>query len=354
MGTDISADSSLRGKVRQRTGAMRRRVLLPLGLIAATAMACGGYAIDTAVSAASPQADPGTFYFISHGCPTDPFWPPVWNGAADAGRQLGIRVDILHITSSECGSTAAEVNLLETAIAAHPAGIATTITDPTAFGSALQTAAKDNIPVVVFNSAPTASGAPSATNPFLSYIGQQNYSAGQGLANEAVTDFSLTKGATVVVVDHEPTNISLTQRLQGVKSAFGAHGITPAVVNTSDDISQGATVVSGYLTNHKNVAAILTLGTTGTDEVAEAQATSGTHIKVGAMDLDSTTLSYIEHGTVSYTVDQQPYLQGYLSIVELFLDATEGAAPVNIPTGPAFITSANVKMLAKYVDHTGF
>jgi simple sugar transport system substrate-binding protein len=347
---------------RKRPGILRvvarRKVAVPLALVAASAIAGSGYAATAfaagASSARAQGSDLGTFYFISHGCPTDPFWPPVWNGAADAGKRLGIKVDILHITSSECGSTAAEVNLLETAIAAHPAGIATTVTDPTAFSSALQTAAKDNIPVVVFNSAPTANGQPSATNPFLAYIGQQNYSAGQGLAQEAVKEFHLVKGATVVVVDHEPTNISLTQRLEGVRAVFRPLSIKPVVVTTSDDISQGASIVSAYLTSHKSVSVVLTLGTTGTDEVAQAMASSGRHVKIGAMDLDSTTLSYIEHGTVAYTVDQQPYLQGYLSIVELYLDATEGAAPVSIATGPVFLTSQNVKTLARYVAHTGF
>src|SRR5579875_2275303 len=326
-----------------------------LAALAVTAAAAGGYLASASAASASPRAGgPLPFYFVSHGCPTDPFWPPVWNGAADAGKRLGVRVDILHITSSECGSTAAEVNLLETAIAAHPAGIATTVTDPTAFSSALKTAAKDGIPVVVFNSAPTASGQPSATNPFLAYIGQQNYSAGQGLAQEAVREFGLSKGAAVVVVDHEPTNISLTQRLEGVRAAFRAVGIKPTVVNTSDDISQGASIVSAYLQSHKKLAAVLTLGTTGTDEVVQGMNTAGAHLKIGAMDLDSTTLSYIERGIVAYTVDQQPYLQGYFSIVELYLDATEGAAPVSIATGPVFLTSQNVKTLAKYVNHTGF
>jgi simple sugar transport system substrate-binding protein len=339
----------------------RRRLTFPLAVLAAAALAVAGCSSSSSSSsttaasgAASVNSSLGTFYFVSHGCPTDPFWPPVWNGAADAGKQLGIKVDILHITSSECGSTAAEVSLLDTAIAAHPAGIATTVTDATSFSSALQTAAKDNIPVVVFNSAPTASGAPTSANPYLAYVGQQNYSAGEGLATEAATEFSLSKGASVIVIDHEPTNISLTQRLQGVKAAFGPMGITPTVVNTSDDISQGASIVGSYLATHKNIAAILTLGTTGTDEVAEAQSSAGTHFKIGAMDLDTTTLSYIEHGTVTFTVDQQPYLQGYLSIVELFLDATEGASPVSISTGPVFLTSSNVKALAKYVAHTGY
>jgi simple sugar transport system substrate-binding protein len=332
-----------------------RRLRALLALPVATAMAGGTYLASTSVSSASARpGDPLTFYFISHGCPTDPFWPPVWNGAADAGRQLGVRVDILHITSSECGSTAAEVSLLETAIAAHPAGIATTVTDPTAFSSALKTAARDGIPVVVFNSAPTASGEPNSENPYLAYIGQQNYSAGEGLAEEAVKYFGLSKGASVVIVDHEPTNISLTQRLNGVHAAFGPLGIKPTVVNTSDNISQGASIVSAYLQSHKHIAAVLTLGTTGTDEVVQGMTTAGAHVKIGAMDLDSTTLSYIERGIVSYTVDQQPYLQGYYSIVELFLDATEGAQPVSISTGPVFLTSENVKTLAKYVNHTGF
>jgi simple sugar transport system substrate-binding protein len=339
--------------------------MLSLAVPAAAAVAVAGCSSSSSPgtsSSSSPAAATsstsnsslGTFYFVSHGCPTDPFWPPVWNGATDAGKRLGIKVDILHITSSECGSTAAEVSLLDTAIAAHPAGIATTVTDGTSFSSALQTAAKDNIPVVVFNSAPTASGAPSSANPYLAYIGQQNYSAGEGLATEAAKEFSLAKGASVVVIDHEPTNISLTQRLEGVKAAFKPMGITPTVVNTSDDVSSGASIVSSYLTTHKSLDAILTLGTTGTDEVAEAQTSAGTHFKIGAMDLDSTTLSYIEHGTVTFTVDQQPYLEGYLSIVELFLDATEGASPVSISTGPVFLTSSNVKALGKYVAHTGY
>jgi simple sugar transport system substrate-binding protein len=333
--------------------------MLFLAVLAGTALTVAGCSSSSSSSSAAPTAAQansslGTFYFVSHGCPTDPFWPPVWNGATDAGKQLGIKVNILHITSSECGSTAAETSLLDTAIAAHPAGIATTVTDATSFSSALQTADKDNIPVVVFNSAPSASGAPTSANPYQAYIGQQNYSAGQGLATEAAKEFSLATGASVVIIDHEPTNISLTQRLQGAEAAFGALDIKPAVVNTSDDISQGASIISAYLTTHKSIAAILTLGTTGTDEVAEAQSSAGTHVKMGAMDLDATTLSYIENGTVTFTVDQQPYLQGYLSIVELFLEATEGASPVSISTGPVFLTSSNVKMLGKYVAHTGY
>ncbi|MHB8220298.1 MAG: substrate-binding domain-containing protein [Acidimicrobiales bacterium] len=291
---------------------------------------------------------------MSHGCPTTTFWPPVWNGAADAGHQLGVNVHVLHITTSECGNTEAEVKLLETAIAAHPAGIATTVTDATSFSSALQTAKSDHIPVVVFNSAPTSTGQPSSTNPYDSFIGQNNQTAGAGSAKEAVKMFHLAKGASVAVVDHEPTNISLTQRLTGIKSAFKSYGITPTVVNTTTSVSTGAATVAAYLSKNHTTQAILTMGTTGTTQVTEALKTDNLKIKIGGMDLDSTTLADIKSGVVSYTVDQQPYLQGYMSIVELFLDATEGVAPESFSTGPAFLTATNVNSLSKYVTHTGY
>ncbi len=342
------------GQSRPRAARIARLAAVPVALLTAGSLTALSLAGGASASRTAPRSASGTYYFVSHGCPTDTFWPPVWNGAADAAKRLGIHVDILHITQAECGSTAAEVNLLETAIAAHPAGIATTVTDPTAFSSALKTAAADHIPVVVFNSAPTANGLPNAANPYLAYVGQSNYSAGVGAAHEAVSEFHLKSGAKVIVIDHEPTNISLTQRLNGIRAGFRPSGITPTVIATSDDVSSGASIVGAYLTSHKGVDAILTLGTTGTDEAVQALTADSLHIRIGAFDLDSTTLAYIERGTVTFTVDQQPYLQGYLSIVELFLDKTEGAAPVNIPTGPAFLTSSNVKELGRFVNHTGF
>jgi simple sugar transport system substrate-binding protein len=296
-----------------------------------------------------------TYYFISHGCPTTTFWPAVWNGAADAGKQFGVNVKILKLTVSDCTNVSDVVNLLDTAIAAHPNGIVTTVENATSFSSALKTATHDGIPVVTMNTVPTNTGKPTATNPYLAYIGEDNYTAGVEEANEAVKIFHLAKGASVIVDDFEPTNVSLTARDDGIKAAMSNDGITPTVVNTSTTVSSGASVLAAYLTTHKTVQAVLALGPTGTSQAVEAfKSDNLTSVKLGGFDLTSTVLHYIEDGQEAFTLDQQPYLQGYDSIEELFLDSTEGAAPVTIYTGPAFLTTQNVKKLAKYVTHTGY
>ena len=296
-----------------------------------------------------------TYYFVSHGCPTTTFWVNVWNGAQDAGKQLGVNVKVLKVTTAQCTNVSAIVTLLDTAIAAHPNGIVATVESSTAFSSALKTATHDGIPVVVMNTAPTNTGKPTATNPYLAYIGQDNYTAGVEAGTEAIKLFHLSRGAPVVIVDHEPTNISLTARDKGIEAAMNPAGIPTTVVNTSTTVSSGTSVLSAYLTTHKTVKAIMELGPTGAQQAVGAlKADNLKGIPIGGFDLSSTVLNYIKRGLVGFTLDQQPYLQGYYSVEELFLRSTVGAAPVTIYTGPAFLTPKNVKKLGKFVTLTGY
>lgn len=296
-----------------------------------------------------------TYYFVSHGCPQTTFWGAVWNGAKAAGKQFGVNVKILKLTTAECTSVSAVVTLFSTAIAGHPNGIVVTVESPTAFSSSLKTATHDGIPVVVMNTAPTNTGKPTATNPYLAYIGEDNYTAGAEAATEAVKLFHLTSGAGVAIIDFEPNNVSPTARSKGAESVLKPKGITPAVINTVTTVSAGTTVVSAYLTAHKTIKCILGLGPTGVSQAVDAiEADNLSGIDIGGFDLTSTVLNYLKKGEVGFTLDQQPYLQGYDSIMELYLDSTVGAAPVTIYTGPAYLTKGNVGKLAKYVTLTGY
>ncbi len=54
-----------------------------------------------------------------------------------------------------------------------------------------------------------------------------------------------------------------------------------------------------------------------------------------------------------FTIDQQQYLQGYISVVALFLAATNqntlgGGLPIN--TGPGFVTKDNADAVSALVD----
>lgn len=295
-----------------------------------------------------------TYYMITHACPSVNFWKPVFNGANIVAKKLGVKLHNVLLTSAQCGSIPAEVSNFETAVSAHPDGILLTVTSDTAFSSALQQAKKDGIPVVAINTVPTNNN--PKVNPYLAYVGQDNYQAGLGAGKEAINLFGLTSGNTVGVIDHEPFNISLTAREKGIAAALKPHGVKVIDVNTSDNPSTGANVVGAFIQHNPNVNAILTLAPIGTTEVVQAMKNTNTtgKIDIGGFDLDSAVLHYIEDGTVGFTVDQQPFLQGAYGVIELYMQSRFGAQPENFSTGPAYLTKQNVSRLSKLVDLTGF
>ena len=46
---------------------------------------------------------------------------------------------------------------------------------------------------------------------------------------------------------------------------------------------------------------------------------------------------------MQFTIDQQPYLQGFQGVMELYLTALYAITPCDINTGIAPVTAANVK-----------
>ena len=68
-------------------------------------------------------------------------------------------------------------------------------------------------------------------------------------------------------------------------------------------------------------------------------------IKAGGYDLLPTTLKLIQKGQLDFTIDQQPYLQGWLPVLQLFLYKYPAGlvAPSDTNTGLLFVTKANVK-----------
>ena len=68
-------------------------------------------------------------------------------------------------------------------------------------------------------------------------------------------------------------------------------------------------------------------------------------VKVATFDLGPDVLKAVQAHQLVFAVDQQAYLQGYLPIVLLAERARFGLSPAAgalIPTGPRFVTSANV------------
>jgi len=68
-------------------------------------------------------------------------------------------------------------------------------------------------------------------------------------------------------------------------------------------------------------------------------------VKGGGYDLLPITLQLIKSGDLDFTIDQQPYLQGFLPVLQVFLDRYSGGlvVPADTNTGLNFVTHANVE-----------
>ena len=67
-------------------------------------------------------------------------------------------------------------------------------------------------------------------------------------------------------------------------------------------------------------------------------------IPAGGFDLIPGTLSAVKAGQLDFTIDQHPYLQGFLPTLYLYLYNISGGtlSPPNTDTGLSFITKSNV------------
>lgn len=325
-------------------------LLMALGL-----SACSSATKSTTAATKSSASGIGTIYFVSHICPDSPFGVNVDNGVHAAASTLGIHVVLsLPPNDSECGDVSEIRTAFTAALAAKPAGIVAPLLSTTALSTELQRAKNAGIPVVAFNTVPIPHN--ESQNPYLAYVGQNNFVAGEGAGNEELTQFNLHKGDTVLIINQQPTNVSLAQREDGIKTELQSHGISYSILVTNENPSSGTSIVESYLSAHSGIAGIQTLGVTGSAQALGALKALGKlgTIPVGGFDLDSLVFHYIQSHDMKFTVDQQPFIQGFDSVMELYQLLKWGVRPINIATGPVYLTEHNVALYAKNATYTGF
>lgn len=89
-----------------------------------------------------------------------------------------------------------------------------------------------------------------------------------------------------------------------------------------------------------------TLGPAAAEPVLQALETAGVGetVRVDTFALSPAVLEAIRDGKMGFTIDQQPYLQGYLPVLFLTQHAKYGVLPTGmVRTGPIFITRENAE-----------
>jgi simple sugar transport system substrate-binding protein len=233
------------------------------------------------------------------------------------------------------------VNAFNAAISAKADGIAVSIIDPTAFNDPVKAALDAGIPVLAYN----ADAPASSNNARLAYIGQDLFASGQQLGKRIA---SLVPSGDIVGFIATPGSLNIQPRIDGIKSVLsGISGISFVEIATGAKVEDELTAIEAYYLGHKNLKAMVAVdagSTQGVSEIMEKYGLPAKGVHGGGYDLLPKTLSEIQSGNLDFTIDQQPYLQGFIPVVQLFLYKLSGGLqqPSNTNTGLLFVTKDNV------------
>jgi simple sugar transport system substrate-binding protein len=188
------------------------------------------------------------------------------------------------------------------------------------------------------------------------YVGQELYATGWALGTEAVKRFGLKPGDRAFVwgLLSQPTR---GERTRGVKEALEKAGLTVDYQEidsaTNADPQAGTPVFAGYVSSHPDVKLVVTDhgGLTATLETYLKAAGKGPDDVFGiGFDLSPATITAIKSGYTDLVIDQQPWLQGYLPILQLCLTKKFGFSGLHIDTGGGFADKNNVDFLAPLAE----
>lgn len=313
---------------------VKRFVWVPVCLLIAAGLA---FANGQTEKAAGASKVTGTFYELYQSCPSNPFWVAVNNGAKAAAATLGVKLKIEDPLKCT-GEIPQEANLLTTIINSHPAGIAMSVVSSTAFSSEIQRARSLHIPIVAYNSLPTHND--FAKNPVEAYVGQNNYEAGVALAKRTISTFNLQSGDTVIAADQCYINRTCYERYLGINKVLKPMGVHVVLMNLDYDIAKSTGILKAYFENHGKPAAIYAFGSASVEEAVNAMKELGYskgQPPIGSFDDDPIANKYMLEGWNQITVDQQPFLQGYDALVDLYSAVKYKEHPINMATGPEFV-----------------
>jgi simple sugar transport system substrate-binding protein len=278
-----------------------------------------------------------TVALITHQAPGDTFWDIIRKGAEAASAK-----DNVDLQYSNDPDATKQAQLIQAAIDKKVDGIAVTDPNTPALGETIKKAVAAGIPVTMFNA-----GGPDAIKlGVLGYFGQGETEAGIAVGKRVVSE----GGKNILCVIQEQGQQQLEDRCAGVTSGAAGAKVEKIYVNGRDD-SAVVTTIQAKLTQDKTVDYVVTLGAPFALDAVKSIKGAGSTAKLGTFDTNKQLVAAVKDGSVTWAIDQQPYLQGYLAVDALWLYKTNGntiGGGSNVATGPAFIDSKNIDAVSKF------
>ena len=297
-----------------------------------------------ALSATSVMAE-GARIFVIGGKPDDPFWSKAKKGADDAGlvaQATGGSVTWLGPQNYDnLGPDAAK--LIRTALSHNPSAIVGPDWVPEAMDDAFKEVVAAHVPLIIYNS-----GGMDAAKRLgaMNYVGNEEYTAGLGGG-----EYYGSHGAkNVLCVNTLPGATNTEARCKGIADAIGKSGgkssQLPLPSSSFGNPTAVAEAIKAALLKDNTTDGVITISAGDANSAANAISQAGVvdKVKLASFDMDETGLQRIKDGKQLFSIDQQPYLQGYLAVSLLHGYVQYGLDLPTKPvlTGPGIVDASNV------------
>lgn len=278
-----------------------------------------------------------TIAMITHETPGDTFWDKIRAGAEQAAKDTGSKLQYSNDPQAD-----KQAQLIQAAVDSKVDGIATTLVTPDALAGSVKAATDAGIPLVGFNSGIDDYQRLGA----LMYFGSDETLAGQTVG-QRLADGGAQHPLCVI---QQTGSVALEARCAGVKDK--APGTENIQVNGADDSSVVASL-QAKLSQDPSIDAIVTLGAPIALDAIKAMDQAGSKAKLATFDLNEDAAKAIKDGKIEFSVDQQPYVQGYMAVTSLYLNIKNGndiGGGKPVLTGPSFVDQSNIDKILPFTE----
>ena len=291
------------------------------------------------------------------------FFDPLYVGATVAGNMIGAK--ILLLGSESAGEDVArEIEILNQ-IVQDPTidGIILTTSQVGAFDDIVKTAGANGIPVATTNSFD-----PTIHNRLgISHTGQDASAA--AIAGEALVqcliDRGVEGGSIVLPGSTAAGNVEVNNRLrsafEAIVTALKAAGTLdkfkvdagPENTGIDTDLNDPVNAIVSLFESRGDVVGAFSGNNLFTPAIAKAVAQIGMTGKICAygFDLGPAQQEALRSGDLTGSLGQQPFLQGFWPVMQLYLQIDRGIAAANLDTRAQLVTKDSVGNVGKRFEN---
>ena len=287
------------------------------------------------------------------------FWDAVKKGAEDGGNELNYTVS--YQATANDTLLGEQIQLVESAISANVKAIVIAPNDVDGLNTTLDKAVSKGIPVITIDSDVSYDGR-------LAYIGSDNTAAGAVAARAAMEE--MPDGGEIAIIGHVEKSQTAVERISGFKEELsgqevlvnvpvddGAGEKKTAKVSDSkyhivatqycdNDLETAKLQTTAILKNHPEVKLIYGTNENSTTGICDAVAELGKtgEVKVIGFNASDKEVTYIQDGTLTGTIVQNPYNMGYISVkyADAAVKGDTSSLQTELITSVSLVTSENL------------